>query len=214
MIFLINESNEQLKLKASKQGDATVLSVIVNDFGFPIISTEHPALSDAMFNRFGEPEVIRNKNSKHNFRADNMDTYIAQYPECAEDEEPSGLEGTCKMVCKKHDEKWPEVYTTSKDIVVFVHSRDTLIDIDKKHLTEGKSIQIDDERGEFTVTIMPIRWYNWSKIRGSAIIYVNNEATYELSSMPHPDEGNTRRLNIVRYIRKKSSGNNSADTEK
>lgn len=217
MIFIINQTNKKLQLKADQtefeatgmgatDDIITTVSVCTDDYEFPIVATDDAKLAVAMLERFGTPEKIRNNKSKHNFKVDGRRLLMDIFYDCDVPED-SGLVDTIRMFSQPYDEKFPKKYTCAKDVVVIVHNNNDIVSIDKDDLTNGHKVEVMDERGEITVTVLPIKWYNWSTMTPTRTFEVG-KTSYRLGYKKHKYD-DTKVVNTVIEVK----GDKIADKE-
>lgn len=196
MIFIVNETNEQLKLKttALENGDATIDLQVGENMEGTIATTESKAIADAISDRFsGEGEVIKNKISRHNLRLENpLRMYVSN----------SGDE--LKLVAVDSSEELPPRYTYVKDMIVVVHKADDIVTMRENSLN-GDVRVVDSEQGEYKITIFAVKWYNWSKLSTPVSVNINDEEVYQLQATTSKTI-NGRLINSV--VRKGNKPNN------
>ena len=175
MIFIINETNEQLKLKTTtlENGAATIDVQVGESMEGSIAVTESKHIADAITERFsGEGEVIKNKVSRHNFKLDDpLRMFI------------SNLEDNLELVAIDSGNELPPRYTYAKDMIVVVHAGDSVVSMREDSLN-GEVRTVDSEQGDYKITIFAIKWYNWSKLSSPVSVNINDKAAYQLKATP------------------------------
>lgn len=195
MIFIVNETKEQLKLKttALPDGAATIDLQVGETMEGSIAMTESKNIAAAISDRFsGEGEIIKNKISRHNFKLeDTLRMYVAN----------SGDELT--LVAVDSNEGLPPRYTYAKDMIVVVHKGDAVVSMREGSLN-GDVRTVESEQGDYKITIFAVKWYNWSRLSSQVSVNINEVPTYELRAIPSKTvEG--RLINSVVSIREKSN---------
>lgn len=208
MIYIVNESNQQLSMKADQEAGLTTLSVIVGDgIDLDVAATNDAKVATAIMERFEKAEVINNSTARFNFKLTDARTYIDRY--AVEDAtREQGVANMAKLITIPVDAELPERYSVAKDMIVVVHSADNVVEMNEDDLN-GEAYTVRDEQNEFAVTVFVIKWYNWSKLRGPVNIYIDGTAAYTLSTKEsNVTEG--RMINSVKSLRKQQKKPNKS----
>lgn len=174
MIFIINETNEQLKLKTASLEGATTLELQVGEaMEGTIATTDSKDVATVITTRFSsEGEVIKNKISKHNFILDTARIYL-----------DNSEDGSVKLVAINVDNELPERYRYAKDMIVVVHSSNDIVSMRDDSLNGSVKV-VESEQGDYRITIFAIKWYNWSKLSTPVSVNINDTAVYSLAALP------------------------------
>lgn len=174
MIFIINETNEELKLKTTTLEDGATVDLQVGEsLEGTIATTKSKDIASAISNRFSEGEVIKNRVSRHNFKLEGSSRmYI-------DNRSGEGVE----LVAIDGNDELPPRYTYAKDVIVVVHSGNSIVSM-KEDSLNGAVRTVEAEQGDYKITIFVIKWYNWSKLSSPVSVNIDDKAAYQLQAVP------------------------------
>ena len=202
MIFLLNTTNQKIKLKAEDIDSTTTGLIVCTESGSELMvaSTKDADIAKAMLDRFGTEEEIKNKNSRHNFRIDDKRLFLDRYGYPTGDDERTGLEGSVKMVAVPFDAPLPERYSVGKDMIVVIHKASNNIEMDDENLN-GPTVWVSDEQINIAATVFVVKWFNWGSLKQRVCVRINGKDAYELTQVENKKQTG-KMVNAVRNLRR------------
>lgn len=198
MIFVINETNEQLTLKTTSLENGATVDLQIGDSAEGTIAvTESKEIALAIAERFGAGEAIRNKVSKHNFKLETSRMYL----------DNKEKDGSVKLVAIKNNDELPERYRYAKDVIVVVHKSSDIVSM-KEDSLNGDVRTVETEQGEYKITIFVIKWYNWSKLSSPVSVNINDRPAYALQATANKNIEGRLFNSVVRINNDKKKNNN------
>lgn len=205
MIYIVNETNQQLSIKAEKEeAGLTTLGIKVADgLELDIAATENDNIASAMLERFEKEESIKNNTARFNFKLTDERIFIDRYADGDVEEQHQGVANAPKLITIPVGAELPERYSVAKDMIAIVHHTSDVVEMACNDLN-GTPYTVTDEQNEFAVTVLVVKWYNWSKLRNPVNIIINGEEAFTLTAK----ESNVtkgRMINSVKSLRKQQN---------